>query len=447
MAPPSLTRLKVGRPIYSRGELMKRRTVLVSIISTILALIVSAPALAFTDVDAGAPYYAAISDLSSRGVVSGFADGTFRPEENVKRMQFAKMIVKALDLAVSQQDECPFPDVPGGIDADDPLYARHYVAACAAHHITRGKTATTFAPYDSITREQLVTMVARAAALPAPPAGYEPSFTAGGFSIDEHFQNACKADSAGLLDGLQGIGPSYDFMAPATRGECARLLSDLIAYLETGPFSLTVMPRSLKGESIAGQRCVFLVTVTFDEGQEPGPVALSAAATEGAEVTVTPQTILPGEVAEVSVTPGPKNVGATLELVVQGTWGGTTVERHVGFVVAEGEDDRAPYATELRDRFVEWLAIEHPELGITLDTEWQGTMVSPVWLIVSHYLFFAEEWEMHVSWHVMIAPYDWARIDLRRRFTETAPSLAFEISSLSADEGPHQIDPPEEVWR
>ena len=445
--PPSLTTVKADCKRYFRGDVMKRRAVLVSILSTFLVLIMLAPALAFTDVGPGTPYSAAIADLSSRGVVSGFADGTFRPSENVKRMQFAKMIVKALDLAVSDQDECPFPDVPGGIDAGDPLYARHYVAACAANNITKGKTAATFAPYDSITREQLITMVARAAALPTPPAGYEPGFAAGDFSIAEHFENARKADSAGLLSGLQGTRSSYDFMAPATRGECAQMLSDLIAYLDAAPFSLAIIPQSLKGDSIAGQRCVFLVTVAFDQGQEPGPVALSATAIEGAVVTVTPQTMIPGEVAEVSVTPGPANVGATLELVVKGTWGETTVEKKVSFAVAEGEDDRAPYAAEMRDRFVAWLAAEHPELGITLDTEWQGTMVSPVWLIVSHYLFFSEEWEMHVSWHVMIAPYDWAKIDLRKRFTETAPSHAFEISSVSADDEPHQIDPPEEVWR
>lgn len=426
---------------------MKRRAVRVSILSTVLLLVVCTPVLAFTDVGPGTPYSAAIADLSSRGVVSGFADGTFRAEENVKRMQFAKMIVKALDLPISEQDECPFPDVPGGIDAADPLYARHYVATCATRGITRGKTAATFAPYDGITREQLITMVARAAALPDAPTDYEPAFTVGGFSIDEHFQNACRADSAGLLAGLQGVGPSYDFTAPATRGECAQMLSDLIAYVDSAPFSLALVSQSLKGDSIVGQRCVFLVTVTFDPAQEPGPVTLTATAIEGATVTVTPQSILPGEVAEVSVTPGPANVGETLELVVQGTWDGTTVEKRASFVVTEGEDGRVERATELRDRFVAWLATEHPELGIRASTEWQATIVSPIWLIVEHYLFFSENWEMHVSWHVMIPPYDWARVDLRRRFTETAPSLAFEISSVSAGDDPHEIVPPEEVWR
>ena len=93
------------------------------------------------------------------------------------------------------------------------------------------------------------------------------------------------------------------------------------------------------------------------------------------------------------------------------------------------------------------LAENHPELGITEDTAWNGTMVSPVWLIVSHYLFFSDEWEAHIYWHVMIPPHDWAKIDLRHRFDELAPSYAFEISSLDAGSEPIAIEVPETVWR
>jgi hypothetical protein len=74
-------------------------------------------------------------------------------------------------------------------------------------------------------------------------------------------------------------------------------------------------------------------------------------------------------------------------------------------------------------------------------------MVSPQWLVVSHYLFFSDEWEMHIEWHIMIAPDDWARIDLRRRFEEVSPSKAFEITSREADDVPISIMVPETVWR
>jgi hypothetical protein len=198
--------------------------------------------------------------------------------------------------------------------------------------------------------------------------------------------------------------------------------------------------------SIAGQHFVFLVTIT-DEGQEGQlPVRISAKA-PGAQVVIYQQDIVEGQVAEVVVIPTQKSIGKTIKVTITGSQGKLTDKKVVSFKVAEGEDDRQEYAGELLDRFVSWLATNHPELGITDDTAWNGTMVSPVWLVVSHYLFFSEEWEVHISWHIMIPPYDWAKIDLRHRFDELEPSYAFEISSVNATSEPVPTEVPETVWR
>jgi hypothetical protein len=198
--------------------------------------------------------------------------------------------------------------------------------------------------------------------------------------------------------------------------------------------------------SIAGQHFVFLVTIT-DEGEESElPVTISGEA-PGAEVVIYHEDIFAGEVAEVVVTPAQASVGKTVTVTITGNRGSATDEKIVSFEVAEGEDDRQEYAGELLDKFVPWLAENHPQLGITVDTAWNGTMVSPVWLIVSHYLFFSEEWELHLEWHVMVPPHDWARIDLRHRFDDLAPSYAFEISSLDAASEPVAMEVPETVWR
>jgi hypothetical protein len=214
----------------------------------------------------------------------------------------------------------------------------------------------------------------------------------------------------------------------------------------TPEFHINVIPAQLNGDSIAGQHCVFLVTIT-DEGQEGQlPVRISAKA-PGSDVAIYQEDIVEGQVAEVVVVPASASIGDTIEVTITGNRGGSTDKKVVSFEVAEGEDDRQEYAKELLDRFVPWLATNHPELGITEDTAWNGTMVSPVWLVVSHYLFFSQEWEAHISWHIMIPPDDWARIDLRHRFDELAPSYAFEISSVNATSEPVPIEPPETVWR
>ena len=180
---------------------------------------------AFTDT-AASPYGTAIESLAAEGIVSGFEDHTFRPNVTVKRQQFAKMIVKTMGYPVTGSEVCPYTDVAAQIGTD-PLYPSKYVAVCASVGITKGTSATTFNATGDITRQQLMSMVARAAGLTGPPAQYSAPFSAAQFSTNEHYLNACKAAVAGLLDGLVGIGPAYDFTAPATRGECAQILYNL----------------------------------------------------------------------------------------------------------------------------------------------------------------------------------------------------------------------------
>ena len=70
----------------------------------------------------------------------------------------------------------------------------------------------------------------------------------------------------------------------------------------TPEFSINVIPEQLNGDSIAGQHCVFLVTIT-DEGQEGQlPVRISAQSPDS-EVVIYQQDIVEGQVAEVVVIP------------------------------------------------------------------------------------------------------------------------------------------------
>jgi hypothetical protein len=179
----------------------------------------------FSDVTAEHHSYRQIRDLASLRVIRGFDDGSFGPQKLVTRQQFAKMIVKTLGLTVTGTETSPFTDVARGLDETDPFYPDKYVAVCAAAGITAGKTPTKFAPYDNMTRAQLITMVARAAGLPEPPAGYAPPF--GDFS-DDHYPWARRAAHAGLLEGLPGMGGGYDFWAPATRAEVCVVLWNLL---------------------------------------------------------------------------------------------------------------------------------------------------------------------------------------------------------------------------
>jgi hypothetical protein len=74
-----------------------------------------------------------------------------------------------------------------------------------------------------------------------------------------------------------------------------------------------------------------------------------------------------------------------------------------------------PDAIVKRDELIDWVETEHPEYGIFSDKESFAYVTYPGILIVEHWTFLYEEWEMRICYHVMIPPHDWSQIWLRRR--------------------------------
>ena len=194
----------------------------------------------FTDVPAGHPYAEAIEGLAARGIVSGYDATTFGVNDLVRRQQFAKMIVGTLGLTPIEADfpdpAAPFTD----LEADDlgSLYPHEYVAVCARNQITLGKTPTTFDPYASITRAQVISMVVRAAdrlstgTLGTPGASWTGVLD---YADATHGANIKRAEFNGLLAGIQGpAGTLGGWLTDdhATRGEVAQILWNLLEKLE-----------------------------------------------------------------------------------------------------------------------------------------------------------------------------------------------------------------------
>jgi hypothetical protein len=112
---------------------------------------------AFTDVPTSSPFYPFIACLSCRGVVSGYADGTFRPSNSVTRGQSAKMVVLARGWQINITGGPHFTDVRPG----DTFYP--YVETAYNHQVISGYSDGTFRPGNNITRGQLAKVVALAA--------------------------------------------------------------------------------------------------------------------------------------------------------------------------------------------------------------------------------------------------------------------------------------------
>jgi hypothetical protein len=213
------------------------------------------------------------------------------------------------------------------------------------------------------------------------------------------------------------------------------------------PFDIDVIPAEdpvAVRTVIPGQREVFLVTTDAREGS--GAIAITARA-ELAQVEVEPATLEPGNVVEVTVVADEVEGDATGSVTFTGARAGQTSVEVRSLPIWAEVDGRQEDAERIRDLFIPWIEVNYPELGITADTGWQPTIVQPQILVVSHYLFLTDAWEMGVQWHVMMAPDDWANMYLRHRFDEAAPSIAATITSVIDQVPPTEAEPPDAVYR
>lgn len=108
----------------------------------------------FLDVTTTNPHREAIFKLAVMGVVAGRTASGFEPDSPLYRQQYAKMAVLGVGAPVSESDVCPFTDVE--VSGPASLFPDNHIAAAQKFGLLLGKTRTTFAPYDNVTRAQAV---------------------------------------------------------------------------------------------------------------------------------------------------------------------------------------------------------------------------------------------------------------------------------------------------
>ncbi len=110
-------------------------------------------AAAFSDVPAD--YWAQdyIAGLTKLNIISGFGDGTFRPDEPVTRAQFA-MILRKVFLQSQPTTARPFTDVPSNYWATDAIHAARSAGFLSGYPGNR------FAPNEPITRRDALVSLA-----------------------------------------------------------------------------------------------------------------------------------------------------------------------------------------------------------------------------------------------------------------------------------------------
>lgn len=107
----------------------------------------------FSDVPAGAWYEQHAQHMAENGFMTGYADGTFGPENAITRGQFGGIIARMMGLEPA--DGSSFSDTAG-------FWGAGAIQALAEKGIVAGYADGTFGPYDVITRAQMAAMLDRA---------------------------------------------------------------------------------------------------------------------------------------------------------------------------------------------------------------------------------------------------------------------------------------------
>ena len=106
----------------------------------------------YSDVSEDDWYNNAVSTLTNAGIIDGYEDGTFKPNGNITRAEFATIAVRFFEA--TYEGENLFPDIDGH-------WAQDYINEAANAGIVDGYPDGTFGPQKLITRAEAMTMVNR----------------------------------------------------------------------------------------------------------------------------------------------------------------------------------------------------------------------------------------------------------------------------------------------
>jgi len=114
-----------------------------------LPLVTPAQTQRFTDVAAEDVFRPYIETAYAHGLVSGYEDGTFRPNNNVTRGQLTKIVVEAAGLKLANPQSGSFSDV----GEESPFYS--YIETAYAHGLLAGYPDGTFRADEQANRGQV----------------------------------------------------------------------------------------------------------------------------------------------------------------------------------------------------------------------------------------------------------------------------------------------------
>jgi len=109
----------------------------------------------FSDVNFGAWYYSYVALAHSHGLIQGFPDGSFRPNQSITRQEFAAMMARTTTALTA--GILPYTDA-----ANVSYWALDYVYTMLRLGWMRGDAVGTFRPQENISRAESAALLGRA---------------------------------------------------------------------------------------------------------------------------------------------------------------------------------------------------------------------------------------------------------------------------------------------
>ena len=171
---------------------------------------IASSAAGFSDVKKP-EYKEAIDALAQAGIINGYEDGTFKPENKVTRGEVAKVITLIRHLG--EGTKTPFKDVKDG------YWSTQYINSLYAAKLINGYENGTFKPEGNITRAEFAKLVVDAYGLTLTNAATPFTDVKAGNWATPYIQTAY---ANGLIKGV--TASKFDPSAPIKRGDLALLL-------------------------------------------------------------------------------------------------------------------------------------------------------------------------------------------------------------------------------
>ncbi len=140
-----------------------------SMVTAFVPVMQGASAAVFMDVSTGSKYYEAVNRLSELGIINGYEDGSFRPDNNVTRAEFSKIIVGMMNKATEAKSTPPSSAFD---DVNQVQWCIPYVNYLTANGVIKGYADATFRPSNIITYSEAATIICRVLGYDEATVGY-----------------------------------------------------------------------------------------------------------------------------------------------------------------------------------------------------------------------------------------------------------------------------------